>query len=495
MFRLSFIINSTDRTVKTQCNGGYQLKKNVLVLLAIILIYTLIPNSTFASSELNGFDTIKSIAEEKQVIIVNNNNGTKATLSTYENINGNWRKALPNMEAVVGYNGIATKSKEGDGKTPIGIYTLGTAFGWGGKPSGLKMPYRATTENDYWVDDASSADYNKWITYSGNPSSRWNSFERLKQPLYKYAVAINYNVNPIIKGKGSAIFLHVWRNSSSPTAGCVALSEQNLLKVLNWLNPSKKPIIVMGKTNQINQLLMDRAVEAAKPLVADAQIKANKLRGKYLASSKAEVVVSSEFSSTYSIAKAAISKAQDRINLLPTGTKKTELQNGLDAVKMYQDRSARFIDAIQYGKNTVTKSTNNVSTIVQSDSFNQELVSHYHQLSAAINKEEAIIGKVYDAETRKNIAEVFVMPAKIARETVVYEVSIYELLSKINHLIDQNNTLTAKAELEKLDRLKNRALDIKRSGNELHPGKYPDLPGMKAYLEKYESDTRSRVAE
>jgi len=470
------------------------LKKQLLFFLALVVCFSMIPQHSNAASQLNGFDSLNQISDESQIIIVNNNGGIGAVVTTYEKINGEWRKALPNMSAVVGKSGISTKQKEGDGITPTGVYTLGTAFGWGEKPAGVKLPYRTTTANDYWIDDPASSDYNKWVTYNGNPTTRWNSYEILKQPLYKYAVAINYNTNPIVKGKGSAIFLHVWRSSTSPTAGCVALAEENVKKLLTWIDPVKKPIIVIGKTSQINNLLNDHAEKAASQAVADAQIKANKLRGKYVASSVEKVALSPQFSSDYSAAKTAILNAQAKINRLQS-PKKQELQQGLDAVKPYQIRSAQFIDAINFGENEVEPSRTNVYQFVQNDTFTPELVQSYHLLSANIRKEELIIGKVYGSETRKYMAEALVKQAKIVRETVIYEVSIFELLNKINNLMAQNDQAAAFKELEKLDRLKHRAVEIKEAGNKLYPGKYPDLPSMKAFLETYEAETRSKLNE
>ena len=83
--------------------------------------------------------------------------------------------------------------------------------------------------------------------YKGkNPYEKWKSFERMNHELYKYGAVINYNRNPIIKGKGSAIFLHIWRGENKPTAGCTATSEKNVLSLLKWMDPEKNPHIIMG---------------------------------------------------------------------------------------------------------------------------------------------------------------------------------------------------------------------------------------------------------
>lgn len=104
-------------------------------------------------------------------------------------------------------------------------------------------PYTKTDGSDFWVDDPASPDYNRWIRSETGPKAEWASFERLRQPLYRYAVVIGYNEQPVVPGKGSAIFLHLWRGADQPTAGCVALSESALLKLLARLDAARKPVI------------------------------------------------------------------------------------------------------------------------------------------------------------------------------------------------------------------------------------------------------------
>ncbi|ULO10430.1 L,D-transpeptidase family protein [Paenibacillus sp. 19GGS1-52] len=152
---------------------------------------------------------------------------------------------LSAIPVTIGPNGIG-KTKEGDGRTPSGVFPLGQAFGTAVKPQGLRLPYIRTTKTDYWVDDRTSVQYNQWVSYSGNPDQRWDSYERLLQPLYKYAIVLRYNDNPIVPGKGSAIFLHVWRAANKPTAGCIAMSESNLLKLMKLLDPASSPAIAIG---------------------------------------------------------------------------------------------------------------------------------------------------------------------------------------------------------------------------------------------------------
>lgn len=159
---------------------------------------------------------------------------------------GVWRRALDPMKAVVGKNGFAPQNekREGDGRTPSGLYRMGTAFGYA--PSvGTKMPYRQALPEDLWVDDPNAPDYNRWVK-QGETSA--TSYEKMRRDdnQYKYGLVIEYNTQPVIPGRGSAIFLHVWKEPKTPTAGCVAVSEEDILKILDWLNPAASPVIVIN---------------------------------------------------------------------------------------------------------------------------------------------------------------------------------------------------------------------------------------------------------
>lgn len=159
-----------------------------------------------------------------------------------------WRKTLPDAPATIGRSGLAApgEKREGDGKSPSGEFPLGFAFGRAANaPDGVSIPYRQATENDYWIDEPKSPNYNTWVN-GEKPSV---SCERLRlgdgptERYYDWAVVVEYNFAPIVPGDGSAIFLHIWRGPTIPTSGCVALSPENVLKILRWLDPSEKPRI------------------------------------------------------------------------------------------------------------------------------------------------------------------------------------------------------------------------------------------------------------
>ena len=115
------------------------------------------------------------------------------------------------------------------------------------------MPYRQSTSEDKWIDDPESPDYNKPI--KGETTAK--SFENLKisSDEYKLCMVIEYNMHPIIKGMGSAIFMHLSLGESvNPSSGCVVLTPENMNKLLKWMNPNSKPSVLMGTLKVLNSL-------------------------------------------------------------------------------------------------------------------------------------------------------------------------------------------------------------------------------------------------
>ncbi len=161
----------------------------------------------------------------------------------------NWSMVFEPMKAVIGRNGFAETGakREGDGKTPSGIYPLKTTFGYDASVK-TQMPYRQAREDDVWVDDPHSEDYNRWVK---EPATKAASYEMMKRDddLYKYGVIIEYNTDPVVQENGSAIFLHIWKGEGMPTAGCVAVSEKDIVKIIEWLDPTAAPLIITGIRN------------------------------------------------------------------------------------------------------------------------------------------------------------------------------------------------------------------------------------------------------
>ncbi len=193
---------------------------------------------------------LANIGNAQQVVIVTSASWSTdvATVQTFEKDATGWRAVFPAMAANIGRDGFSADKHEGDLKTPAGKYGFGTMFGQHTSP-GVKFPYRVADLQSVWVDDQSSQYYNTWQENAALTGEHLAAVGF--KTAYAYAVDIAYNTNPVVPGKGSAIFLHV--STGGGTAGCVSISQTNLLQVLRWLDPARAPIIVMGPTSVIRQ--------------------------------------------------------------------------------------------------------------------------------------------------------------------------------------------------------------------------------------------------
>ncbi len=169
-----------------------------------------------------------------------------AELTAWIAAEGDWRRVLGPWPVVIGRNGFAgfQEKREGDGKTPSGIFPIGVAFGKARQLT-TSLVYRQAKEDDVWVDDSASSQYNTWVKLPAQAAS----YEKMLRPdgLYDMGAVIEYNTAPAVPKKGSAIFIHIWRdNGRRPTAGCVALHANRLRRLLAWLNKDKGPVIALG---------------------------------------------------------------------------------------------------------------------------------------------------------------------------------------------------------------------------------------------------------
>lgn len=170
---------------------------------------------------------------------------TTATVQAWDRAaGGGWLKHGAAIPAHVGSQGLTTHPSESLSATPIGSFTLTQAFGRAANP-GTGLPYFQSGWTDWWVSDTGSALYNTHQRCSACGFDTGVS-ENLYGAgyVYTYAVVIDYNRFPVIRGAGSAFFLHV--TDGSATAGCVAIPESSLVPIMRWLTPSAHPRILIG---------------------------------------------------------------------------------------------------------------------------------------------------------------------------------------------------------------------------------------------------------
>ena len=139
------------------------------------------------------------------------------------------------VKCSVGKRGIGFKKKEGDLITPKGIFKIKNIFYRKDRLKKLKTSLKksAIQKRMGWCDDPKSKRYNQLIYYP----FRYNS-EKLyrRDNIYDIIVVLDFNMRPIIKNKGSAIFLHVAKKNVSTTKGCIAIKKNELKKLLGLIN-------------------------------------------------------------------------------------------------------------------------------------------------------------------------------------------------------------------------------------------------------------------
>jgi L,D-peptidoglycan transpeptidase YkuD (ErfK/YbiS/YcfS/YnhG family) len=139
----------------------------------------------------------------------------------------------------LGKGGVNKKIKEGDGITPKGVFKITKIYYRADKIKIIKTNIKKIkiTKNMGWCDDPVSRFYNRQIKL---PSKF--SYEKLyrNDDLYDLIAVINYNTNPIIRNKGSAIFMHVSKNSYKKTEGCIALKKKDLINILTKIKKNTK---------------------------------------------------------------------------------------------------------------------------------------------------------------------------------------------------------------------------------------------------------------
>ena len=145
-------------------------------------------------------------------------------------------------KCALGRNGIKTKKQEGDGCTPAGTYSLGPLYYRSDRIKKLKTFFNTISieKNMFWSDDPQSKHYNKLIKFKD--SSYENLFKM--NHTYDIIIVIKYNIDPIINGKGSAIFIHLAKENFSPTSGCIALKKKCIVEILKKLNITDKIKII-----------------------------------------------------------------------------------------------------------------------------------------------------------------------------------------------------------------------------------------------------------
>jgi L,D-peptidoglycan transpeptidase YkuD (ErfK/YbiS/YcfS/YnhG family) len=148
-------------------------------------------------------------------------------------------RAIP---VALGRGGIKANKREGDGGTPRGTFQLRRLW-W--RPDRAprprtRLPTRPITANDGWCEDPRDRHYNQPIRLrTGEPGDRLKRDDRL----YDFIIELDHNTRPRVAGRGSAVFVHVARPGFSPTAGCVGLKYNALIRLIERVGPQTRIVI------------------------------------------------------------------------------------------------------------------------------------------------------------------------------------------------------------------------------------------------------------
>lgn len=204
-----------------------------------VMISTLIVGNNFAfaqSTTPQWIQNLPAAQNANQIFVVAQLGGqTTAWVSMHvKDLNGEWQQIMT-TPGFIGKNGLG-KEREGDNKTPVGVFKFDTAFGIAPDP-GCQLPYLQIDENFYWSGDW-NYNYNKLVDIRNYPYLNTENSEHLIEynPHYTYALNMGYNAE-CTPGKGSALFLHCFGPIKTWTGGCVAIPTEKMKFVLQNVAP------------------------------------------------------------------------------------------------------------------------------------------------------------------------------------------------------------------------------------------------------------------
>ena len=209
-----------------------------------------------AACPANLANDLRSQPQASQLITVEAANArtTHASLRIWRRSGGCWVAAGGPYAARLGWNGLSADRREGDGTTPAGTFRIHPTM-YGNEPNpGVRFRYRRVRCGDWWNEDPSSPTYN---TFQHVPCGARPPFRVVSRGMwqerraYPYLAVIEFNMRPVVPGRGSGIFLHAATGGS--TNGCVSIAKANLRRVLRWLRPAATPHIAVGTRTQLRR--------------------------------------------------------------------------------------------------------------------------------------------------------------------------------------------------------------------------------------------------
>ncbi|MDH3625723.1 MAG: hypothetical protein OEQ49_17795 [Myxococcales bacterium] len=190
----------------------------------------------------------------------------RVTLRRYERLSGQaWNPLGPAIDAVIGRHGYGwgrgvhgggppagrpgPVKREGDGRSPAGVFEIGTVYGYETARPGVSLPYVQATPELRCVDDPKSVHYNR-IVSTASTAPDWRSAEHMRRrdDLYSIAIVVEHNAEPTEPGAGSCIFIHVWTGPDRGMTGCTAMPADALEAFAHWLKPNAAVLVALPRS-------------------------------------------------------------------------------------------------------------------------------------------------------------------------------------------------------------------------------------------------------
>ena len=251
-----------------------------LALAAVLLTGTAPANAAEASAPAS-----HAWRDARQLVLVVTDgwDATTGTLQRFEMRDGRWQAVATAAPVSVGRNGAAwglglhpaqsqgPQKQEGDGRAPAGVFTLGDAFGYAADAD-TAMPYRAMQATSYCIDVPDSPLYNRIIdTRTEGEAAAKGSTEPMRLDLhnqgdvrYREGLVIGHNPKATPRA-GSCIFAHLWRTPGEATAGCTAMASGTMDRLLAWLRPDARPVLVLLPRSEYARLTRDWQLPEVAP--------------------------------------------------------------------------------------------------------------------------------------------------------------------------------------------------------------------------------------
>ena len=200
-------------------------------------------------------------ARQLVVCIAPRSTSSEGTLQLFQrNAAGEWQPASGRWPVMFARAGLAwgrglnppqpgPQKRTGDHRNPAGLFRLGPALGYAPKlPDGAAgWPYHQVTDRDAWIDNPALPNFNHLVTLPpGAPFPDWWAKERmhLGDPAYRWMVVIEHNYDAPVGDAGNSIFFHVRRAEHYRTAGCTTMAQDNLVRLIKWLQPGSNAMMV-----------------------------------------------------------------------------------------------------------------------------------------------------------------------------------------------------------------------------------------------------------